>query len=263
MQFGLTETVGTMPAKRAKAFVEEIRARMDACPDKDLGTEVERVAHRAGDDRDLSVWHVTTEISDDKSVSFLMGIVREGTAIAQVGFVPDGDVTMAPGEFIALVERAGQRLPALPRHRSGRQLRRPRTRLPGKEAAMFQTTLRRRHVAAAVLATAALVTVPVVVMARDDSPAPETADRRRRPPAHPRPAEPSYQPEPFHAAAHDGWRTRVPAELRVDTHLPEPEAELSYDGLAMRLCGAELFPTTRHPRPPCGLLHGSGVRRDP
>ena len=115
VQFGLTETVGTMPAKRAKAFVEEIRSRMDACPDKDLGTEVERVAHRAGDDRDLSVWHVTTEISDEKSVSFLMGIVREGTAIAQVGFVPDGDVTMAPGEFIALVERAGERLPALPR----------------------------------------------------------------------------------------------------------------------------------------------------
>ncbi len=36
----------------------------------------------------------------------------------------------------------------------------------------------------------------------------------------------------------------MPAELRVDTHLPQPEAELSYDGLAMRLCGAELFPTT-------------------
>ncbi len=88
---------------------------MAACPDKDLGSEVERVAHRDGADRDLSVWHVTTELSDEQSVSFLMGIVREGTAIGQVGFVPDGDVTMAPGAFIDLVERAGERLPALPR----------------------------------------------------------------------------------------------------------------------------------------------------
>ena len=37
-QFGLTETVGTHAAQRAKAFVEEIRSRMAACPDKSLGT---------------------------------------------------------------------------------------------------------------------------------------------------------------------------------------------------------------------------------
>jgi hypothetical protein len=116
-QFGLTQTVGTMPAKNAKAFVESVRTRMAACPDKELGTEVTRVAHRTGADRDLSVWHVTTELSDDRSVSFLMGIVREGTAVAQVGFVPDIDVTMAPGAFIALAERAAQRLPAMPRPR--------------------------------------------------------------------------------------------------------------------------------------------------
>ena len=41
-QFGLTETVGTMRLrKRAKAFVEEIRGRMAACPDK-------RPRHRGG-----------------------------------------------------------------------------------------------------------------------------------------------------------------------------------------------------------------------
>jgi DNA-directed RNA polymerase specialized sigma24 family protein len=114
-EFGLTETVGTMRAARAKAFVDEIRKRMTACPDKDLGSEVRQIAHRAGPDRDLTVWHVTTELSDDKSVSFLMGVVREGTAIGQVGFVPGGDVTIAPGAFVALVERAGERLPALPR----------------------------------------------------------------------------------------------------------------------------------------------------
>ena len=103
---------------------------------------------------------MTTELSDDKSVSFLMGIVREGNAIGQVGFVPDGDVTMAPGAFIALVERAGQSVCPRCHARSGQTTcRRPRTRLPGEEAAMFQTDPpHARQVAAAVLATAALVT---------------------------------------------------------------------------------------------------------
>jgi hypothetical protein len=121
---------------------------------------------------------------------------------------------------------------------------------------MTKTTLRRHHVIAAALATAALVAVPVVVMARDDAPAPGPARTEpSRTPA-PTPAsdggadsstpgpEAAYQPQPFHAAAYDGWRTTVPTELAVAARLPEPEAELSYDGLAMRLCGAELFPTT-------------------
>ena len=59
------------------------------------------------------MWHVTTEISDDETVTYLMGIVRDGGSIAQVGFVPDGKVQMAPGAFIALVHRALDRLPVL------------------------------------------------------------------------------------------------------------------------------------------------------
>jgi hypothetical protein len=113
-QFGLTETVGTMPVRRAKAFVQEIRQRMVACPDKDLGTDVKQVQNVTGPKRELTVWHVTTELSDDASVSFLMGILRNGTAIGQVGFVPDAKVTMAPGAFIELVERAADRLPSMP-----------------------------------------------------------------------------------------------------------------------------------------------------
>ena len=113
-QFGLTQTAATMPAKRAQEFVAEIRNRMAACPDDDLGSEVERIAHQEKADRDLSVWHVTTELSDSATVSFLMGVVRDGTAVTQVGFVPDAKMTMAQEDFIALVERAGQRLPAMP-----------------------------------------------------------------------------------------------------------------------------------------------------
>jgi hypothetical protein len=114
-EFGITQTVGTLPTARARQFVAAIRERMGACPDKDLGTEVVRVAHEESADRDLSVWHVKTEISDDQTVAYLMGVVRDGTAVSQVGFVPTAQVTLAPGAFIELVQRAGERLPAMPR----------------------------------------------------------------------------------------------------------------------------------------------------
>ncbi len=113
-EFGLTETVGSMPAARAHAFVAHVQAKLHACPDKDLGTDVSLLARRTTKTTDLSVWHVTTEISDNTSVDFLMGIARDGTSIAQVGFVPSGKVSMAPSSFPALVRRALERLPAMP-----------------------------------------------------------------------------------------------------------------------------------------------------
>lgn len=113
-QFGLTETVGSFPVARARAFVAGVRSRLAACPDKDLGTKVARIAQVAGPRQDLSVWHVTTEISDQSSVDYYMGIVRTGTSVAQVGFVPSGRVAMAPGTFVDLVHRALDRLAALP-----------------------------------------------------------------------------------------------------------------------------------------------------
>ncbi len=115
--FGLTETVGTLPEAKAKAFVAEIRDRLGSCgKGKDqMGTTVERVRHVESDDHDLSVWRVTTEISDDKSVDFLMGVVRDGTAVGQVGFVPDGSTTMTPDAFGNLVQRALDRLDQMPR----------------------------------------------------------------------------------------------------------------------------------------------------
>lgn len=113
-EFGLTETVGSLPRKQARAFVEEVRNRLAACPDQDLGTEVERVAHVDSDRLDLTVWQVTTEISDNSSVRYLMAIARTGTSIAQIGFVPSGPVDMPGGAFIDLANRALDRLAKLP-----------------------------------------------------------------------------------------------------------------------------------------------------
>jgi hypothetical protein len=111
--FGLTETVGYLPPPRARAFVADVRSKLQGCSDKQLGTDVVRVADTTSKRVDLTVWHVTTEISDDETVTYLMGILRDGGSIAQVGFVPDGKVQMAPGAFITLAHRALDRLPAL------------------------------------------------------------------------------------------------------------------------------------------------------
>jgi hypothetical protein len=113
--FGLTETVGTSPAKPAAAFVDGIRQRMASCEDRNLGTEVNRIVDRHDAGSDLVVWSVSVEISDQQTVTYQMGVVRTGTAIAQVGFTPTASVRMAPGDFLALVERAQERLPAMPR----------------------------------------------------------------------------------------------------------------------------------------------------
>jgi DNA-directed RNA polymerase specialized sigma24 family protein len=111
--FGLTETVGYLPNQRARAFVADVRSKLATCSDKQLGTDVVRVADMSTKKQDLTVWHVTTEISEHQSVTYLMGILRDHGSVAQVGFVPDGKVQMAPGAFITLVHRALERLPTL------------------------------------------------------------------------------------------------------------------------------------------------------
>jgi hypothetical protein len=118
-QFGLTETVGSLPRARAQAFVAGVRSRMAACPDQHLGTEVTPMHQVRAGRTDVSVWRVRTEISDQSAVVFLMGIARRDTSVAQVGFVPDGEVTLAPDTFVALVTRALDRLAAMPPPRKG------------------------------------------------------------------------------------------------------------------------------------------------
>ncbi len=113
-EFGLTETVGSLPERQAAAFVDDVRDRLERCSKKQFGTQVDRISHVAGKHRDLTVWRVTTEITDDRSVSFLMGIVRLRTSIAQVGFVSDPEAEMTGRAFGALVERALARLGAMP-----------------------------------------------------------------------------------------------------------------------------------------------------
>ncbi len=107
--FGLTETVGRVSEARAKAFVNGVRSKLASCPDRQMATKVQRVAG----DRDLGVWRVRTQVSDKTTVTFYMGVVRNGGAVAQVGFVPDGTHTMSAAQFVALVRRAADRLESM------------------------------------------------------------------------------------------------------------------------------------------------------
>ena len=62
---------------------------------------------------DLSVWSLSIELSDKQSFPFLMAIVRDGTAVSQLGFAPDRNMTMSRADFVALSRRVMERLEAL------------------------------------------------------------------------------------------------------------------------------------------------------
>lgn len=109
-QFGLSETAGSLPRRKAAGFVDGVRRRIDRCADDDLTTEVRRLAHTDTRREDLTVWVVETEVSDDRVVRYLMGIMRRDHAVAQVGFVPAGARTMSDGDFVGLARRALLRL---------------------------------------------------------------------------------------------------------------------------------------------------------
>ncbi len=113
-EFGLTETMGSLPTTQARAFVQQVRDRLGGCSDDDLGTEVARVAGSATGDQSLDAWQLTTEVSDRRSLRFFMAVLRQGTSVAQVGFVPAPGVTMRDGAFVDLAERALERLAELP-----------------------------------------------------------------------------------------------------------------------------------------------------
>jgi hypothetical protein len=112
-EFGLSETVGALPPKAAQQFIDDIRTKLEKCPDNDLGTSVERIAEEESGRGDLTVWRLTVEVSQNRSVRFLMAVIRSGNAVGQLTFVPSDDVSIGPEAFVALVHRAQERLAAL------------------------------------------------------------------------------------------------------------------------------------------------------
>jgi hypothetical protein len=112
-QLGLTQTVGAMAEGKARDFVEQVRDRIRQCGRENLGTSVTELASSSSKATDLSVWSLSIELSDKQSFPFLMAIVRDGSAVSQLGFAPDRNMTMSRADFVALSRRVMERLEAL------------------------------------------------------------------------------------------------------------------------------------------------------
>ncbi|MDR7251620.1 DNA-directed RNA polymerase specialized sigma24 family protein [Nocardioides sp. BE266] len=112
-QLGLTQVVGSMSETAAKKFVEQVRTRIRQCGQANLGTSVTPLASSSSKGRELQVWALSTELNDKQSFPFLMAIVRDGTAVSQLGFTPQRNMTMARDDFVALSRRVLERLGTL------------------------------------------------------------------------------------------------------------------------------------------------------
>ncbi|WP_323792229.1 hypothetical protein [Nocardioides sp.] len=116
-EFGLTQTVGSLPGGRAEALVEAVRGALGGCDA--LNTEVDRVMGADVRDTSLSVWRLAVEVTDSRTVIFYMAIMRNGTAVSQLGFLPSSSGDLTSPEFVALAQRAQDRLAQLPKPGKG------------------------------------------------------------------------------------------------------------------------------------------------
>jgi hypothetical protein len=70
---------------------------------------------KSGKTVEVAAWHIVTEINDDDSIDVLMAVVRSGYAVAEIGFVTANDATFDRRTFVALAQRAAERLVYMPK----------------------------------------------------------------------------------------------------------------------------------------------------
>jgi DNA-directed RNA polymerase specialized sigma24 family protein len=112
-QLGLTQVVGSMKDSEARKFVEQVRTRVQQCGQANLGTTVTPLTSSSAKGTELHAWALSMELNDKQSFPFLMAIVRDGTAVSQLGFTPQRDMTMTRDDFVALSRRVLERLATL------------------------------------------------------------------------------------------------------------------------------------------------------
>ncbi|WP_028659550.1 sigma factor-like helix-turn-helix DNA-binding protein [Nocardioides insulae] len=110
-EFGLTQSVGQLRNQAAaRRFVEQVRTKMSSCQDRDLTVDVTELSSERAKQRDLTLWRVSVEVSDNRTVVYQMSIIREGRNVSQLGFIPADSVQMVAGDFATLSDRAQDRL---------------------------------------------------------------------------------------------------------------------------------------------------------
>jgi len=93
-----------------------------SCPDRELSAQVDsHTVVRAGGPAgaadgsaakavDGHVWRLTFEVAEDTEVSYLLGLVRVGSRVAELSFSGTPDADLGARQFADLVLRAGERL---------------------------------------------------------------------------------------------------------------------------------------------------------
>lgn len=112
-RFGITETVGAFASPaRARGFVRRVTAAMARCEKRDLGAEVSNEVAQPDGYRgsEYALWRLDSEIDEDTTVSFWMGVTRVGRYVAQVNFTPAGVNDIDVDTFQSLITRARDRL---------------------------------------------------------------------------------------------------------------------------------------------------------
>lgn len=115
-QVGLTQTVGSLPGGVAAAFVTRFREQMTACPDLDAtaGTEVEELLSTGKGPQALSAWHLSTALPGDRTIEYDVAVLRQGSAVSVLAYVAAPKAQMANEDFVALAQRALERLARTP-----------------------------------------------------------------------------------------------------------------------------------------------------
>lgn len=116
-RFGITETIGAFAdERRARALVRSISASMASCERRDLGAEIssEPVQPKGYRGSEYALWRLDSEINENATVGFWMGVARVGRYVAQVNFTPTGANDVDEVTFQALITRARDRLFELP-----------------------------------------------------------------------------------------------------------------------------------------------------
>ena len=115
-QTGLTQVVGALPVPRARAFAAKMAEQLTKCPgrNKSMGTHVVELSHHHDARTDLHAWRMSTELSGNRSVEYDVAIVRSGGALSQVIYVSAKGARMQDPDFVALAQRALERISELP-----------------------------------------------------------------------------------------------------------------------------------------------------
>jgi hypothetical protein len=113
--FGIDETIGRFTSRRAAAeFVRRVSRDVESCEEENLAAKVSDASLARAGEVLATRWKLLFDLNQNRSVTYRMGLVRNGSRVAQLRFSPTGRYDIDDATFEQLLLRAGQRLGELP-----------------------------------------------------------------------------------------------------------------------------------------------------